>query len=33
MPHRMSTLGSRIACADIDGNGLEDFYIGVQRED
>ncbi len=28
LPHRMSTLGSGIAVADIDNNGLEDFYIG-----
>src|SRR5690606_6029773 len=28
LPHRMSTLGSGIAVAGIDGNGLEDFYIG-----
>ncbi|WP_181938006.1 MULTISPECIES: VCBS repeat-containing protein [unclassified Arenibacter] len=32
LPHRMSTLGSGIAVADIDGNGLEDFYIGGPNE-
>ena len=32
LPHRMSTLGSGLAVADIDGNGLEDFYIGGPNE-
>jgi hypothetical protein len=32
LPHRMSTLGSGTAIADIDGNGLEDFYIGGPNE-
>ncbi len=28
LPHRMSTLGSGLAVADIDNDGLEDIYIG-----
>ncbi|MEL6867594.1 MAG: VCBS repeat-containing protein, partial [Bacteroidota bacterium] len=28
LPHRMSHLGPCMATADVDGNGLEDFYIG-----
>lgn len=32
LPHRMSTLGSGLAIADVDNNGLEDFYIGSPNE-
>ncbi len=28
LPHKMSTLGPCLATGDIDGDGLEDFYIG-----
>ena len=28
LPHRMSTLGPALAAADVDGNGLEDLFIG-----
>jgi hypothetical protein len=28
MPHAFSTLGPSMAAGDIDGNGLEDFYVG-----
>ena len=28
LPHKQSTLGSGIAKGDVDGNGLEDFFIG-----
>ena len=29
LPHRMSTMGSGLAVGDIDGNSLEDFFIGA----
>ena len=32
LPHRMSTLGSGLAVGDIDGNNLQDFYIGGPNE-
>ena len=32
LPHRMSTLGSGLAVGDVDGNDLQDFYIGAPNE-